>query len=81
MDSNSHYRPTRNTESPITATSTDSSTACSALEGDGCTHCHSPYGHYIQCPTINRASAKAHSLQYSQADSIIAHGLGVDLTK
>ena len=80
MDSNSYYRPTRNTESPITATSTDSSVACSALEADGCADCHAPYGHYIQCKAINTRTAEAHALD-NPADVLRASALGIDLTK
>ena len=68
----------------ITATSSKHTYAGDSLQVnslDRCLHCDSPYGHYNHCPTINRASAEAHSAARSQADIIIAHGLGVDLTR
>jgi len=81
-DYNSYYRPRKNEVTEhITACSTQSTVAGSALEADNCEHCRAPYGHYIQCPTINRATAEAHSLLTSERDTIFAHGLGIDLTK
>jgi hypothetical protein len=51
---------------------------------EGCTHCSAPHGHFISCPTINRASAEAHSKRLApptEADIIVAHSLGIDLTR
>jgi hypothetical protein len=74
MDSNKHLRG-----SHITATSTESSLAgCGAEDNESsCPHCNAPYGHYIQCPTINRNSAEARSAKLGQEDAIRLKGLGV----
>lgn len=45
-----------------------------------CQHCRSPYGHFISCPAINRASAEAHSTvqsELSPEDVLRIVGLGI----
>lgn len=69
----------------ITSTSSESNLSGYGIEesADSCRACHAPYGHYGHCPTINRASAEAHSTlaNPSDVDIIFARGLGIDLTK
>lgn len=50
--------------------------------GGECPHCYSESGHFNYCPLINRESAEAHSIalnQFTEADRIVLHGLGVAL--
>ncbi len=54
--------------------------------GGVCKHCGSALGHYASCPLLNRESAEVVSavlsqeaLKYTEADKIIAHGMGVIL--
>lgn len=50
--------------------------------GEPCKHCDSSFGHRRHCPLINRQSAEAASFtagNYSEADRVAAHGLGVVL--
>ncbi len=60
-----------------TATSTASTPACSALQNDGCEHCHAAYGHTSLCPTLNRNVAETRSTQLSEADTLRLAALGV----
>lgn len=66
------YRP------HITTVSTPSSMTGDALQGDNCSECHATYGHRISCSTLFRGSA---ACRFTDTDTILAHGLGVDLTK
>ena len=52
-----------------------------AYVNENCQACGAPHGHYVYCPTINRASAEAWSAMRTpdEAERILAHGLGVQL--
>jgi len=49
--------------------------------GKDCEHCGSKQGHHCTCPLINREAAEERSrrLQFTEADTIIARTLGVQL--
>lgn len=48
---------------------------------ENCPHCKAEWGHFIQCPLINRTAAEARSRQVNptEADRIAAHALGITL--
>ena len=52
--------------------------------GDWCEHCACHSGHFINCPLINREVAEVRAAEefvpvFTEADALIAHGLGVKL--
>ena len=52
--------------------------------GNWCEHCACHSGHFISCPLITREVAEVRAPEefvpvYTEADALIAHGLGVKL--
>src|SRR5947209_4840627 len=54
-----------------------------AYVAEHCYYCQAKHGHFITCPTVNRASAERYCreqrkrFEFTEADAIAAHGMGV----